>query len=295
MRCSLFSLACGLFCGLLAGQPAAAADGPLTKGLVAWWKLDETEGQRAADSSGHEFHGELVGKPKWEPMGNRELEAEIAELSRRLQDYVANDRPNSSPKQREESQKVRVSLAQQLAEKTKRLRRMALELNGDGDYVAIPEKSKAHFDLPDAITVAAWIKVNKFDKKWQTIVAKGDLSWRIARDKDTDCVQFAFNAIPKEQIVKGKIPVNDGKWHNVAGVFDGKNKKMYLYVDGKLDGSAETTTNIPVSEQPVLIGENAQAKGRFWNGMLSDVRIYDRPLTAEEVATLGKVEKAAPQ
>jgi hypothetical protein len=157
-----------------------------------------------------------------------------------------------------------------------------LEFSGDGDYVVIGNQPQ--FDLTKAITVAAWIKVNRFDRNWQSIVGKGDLSWRIARDRDRDCVQFAFNAMPQEQLLKGQIPVNDGKWHHVAGVYDGHT--MYLYVDGKLDLSRETTTDIPLSDKPVYIGENSQATGRFWNGLIDDVRVYNRPLNAVEIAAL---------
>jgi len=34
---------------------------------VAWWKLDETEGNIAGDSSGNNHNGELIGGPRWQP------------------------------------------------------------------------------------------------------------------------------------------------------------------------------------------------------------------------------------
>ncbi|MHC4117205.1 MAG: sugar-binding protein [Planctomycetota bacterium] len=40
-------------------------------GMVAWWKLDETAGRSAADSSGNDNTGKLVGDPKWLPSGGR--------------------------------------------------------------------------------------------------------------------------------------------------------------------------------------------------------------------------------
>ena len=76
----------------------------------------------------------------------------------------------------------------------------------------------------------------------------------------------------------------------MAGVYDGK--KMYLYVDGRLDGSAATTANIPTSNDPVCIGENSQVKGRFWNGLVDEVRVYDRALSTEEIATLAATRGA---
>jgi hypothetical protein len=42
-----------------------------TSGLVAWWKLDESAGQKAEDATGHEFNGNVVGRPSWEPGGGR--------------------------------------------------------------------------------------------------------------------------------------------------------------------------------------------------------------------------------
>jgi hypothetical protein len=215
---------------------AAALQDPagLNSGLVAWWKLDETGGAQAADSSGNSLHGKLVGTPQWRPGGGT----------------VGG----------------------------------ALELSGSGDYVLIGSESK--FDFTERMTVAAWIKVVGFDKNWQAIVAKGDTSWRIARDRDRDCAQFAVNSIPREQLLKGRIKVDDGQWHHVAGVYDGG--KMYLYIDGVLDLSTVTTTKIPVNDFPVTIGENAEAKGRFWHGLIDEVRIYGRALSPAEVAILAR-------
>jgi hypothetical protein len=37
--------------------------------LVGWWRLDETEGTVAWDSSGNELHGEVTGGTTWIPNG----------------------------------------------------------------------------------------------------------------------------------------------------------------------------------------------------------------------------------
>jgi hypothetical protein len=36
-----------------------------TSGLVAWWKLDETDGAEAADAAGHHLVGHIEGQPRW--------------------------------------------------------------------------------------------------------------------------------------------------------------------------------------------------------------------------------------
>ncbi len=39
--------------------------------LVAWWKLDEDSGTTAADSSGNNCAGTLMGEPQWQPSGGK--------------------------------------------------------------------------------------------------------------------------------------------------------------------------------------------------------------------------------
>jgi len=161
----------------------------------------------------------------------------------------------------------------------------ALQLDGKDDYVEITKN--ANFDLTDQITVMAWIKVNAFDKAWQSIVTKGDNSWRMQRNGQTNTLYFACTGVSNNVWgnVVGKTDVNDGSWHHVAGVYDGK--KVYLYLDGKLDISSEASGRINKNNCPVLIGENAERTERQWNGLIDDVRIYNCALGKADVEALG--------
>jgi beta-galactosidase len=84
--------------------------------------------------------------------------------------------------------------------------------------------------------------------------------------------------------MRGKRGVNDGKWHHIVGVYDGN--KIYLYVDGEIDVSTTTTGSIDRNGREVLIGENAERPGRFWNGLIDDVRIYSYALSEAEIKAL---------
>jgi serine/threonine protein kinase/Flp pilus assembly protein TadD len=161
-----------------------------------------------------------------------------------------------------------------------------LSLDGYGDYVNCG--TNPAFDITSSITVAAWFKVNKFDKHWQAIIAKGDTAWRLHRNRDTDNIAFSCTGldVPGDQYstLRGKRGVNDGKWHHTVGVYDGK--KIYLYIDGELDVSANAIGIIHTNSWKVLIGENAERPGRFWNGLIDDVRIYSYALSETEVKEL---------
>ncbi|MEJ2701838.1 MAG: sugar-binding protein [Sedimentisphaerales bacterium] len=163
----------------------------------------------------------------------------------------------------------------------------ALLFDGKGDWVQVANESK--FDCVAEVTVAAWIKVNRFDKEWQAIVTKGDSAWRLQRNQDTDNLEFACTGldVPSKSPyggLYGQRNVNDGKWHHVAGVYDGQ--KMTLYVDGAVDVSQPASGPISTNDQPVYIGENAEITGRFWNGLIDDVRVYDCTLGQSEIEAL---------
>ncbi|MHC4727938.1 MAG: LamG domain-containing protein [Planctomycetota bacterium] len=162
----------------------------------------------------------------------------------------------------------------------------ALAFDGEGDYVDMGKDPA--FDIKNQITVSAWIKVSGFDKDWQTIIAKGDRSWRLQRNWNENTLEFACSGlvVPGSDWgpVYGNTDVNDGHWHHIVGVYDQQN--IYLYVDGNLDASATASGTIRINEEPVYIGENSQMPNRFFNGLIDDVRIYNYALSAEEILAI---------
>lgn len=51
-------------------QPSAFGTAELA-GLVGWWRMDESEGTKAADSSGNGHTATFRGNPKWQPSGGK--------------------------------------------------------------------------------------------------------------------------------------------------------------------------------------------------------------------------------
>ena len=168
----------------------------------------------------------------------------------------------------------------------------ALLFDGKGDWVHIANES--NFDFTGQVTVSAWIKVNRFDREWQAIVTKGDSAWRIQRNENQDTLEFACSglAIPGGNqwgALYGNSSVNDGKWHHIAGIYDGE--KMYIYIDGNVDVSQPASGAIATNDHPVYIGENAEMTGRFWNGLIDDVRVYNYALSAGQITELNNEGK----
>jgi len=157
----------------------------------------------------------------------------------------------------------------------------ALEFDGNGDYVNcgnVPE-----LQIQNQITMACWIKVATFTRNWATILSMGDSSYRLGRGESNFALHMGMNGVTSSPYAwfDGRTTVNDDQWHHVTGVYDGTEAR--IYIDGVLDNSQAATGQINASGFPLYIGENAQATGRYWNGLIDDVRIYNRAISEEEI------------
>jgi hypothetical protein len=155
----------------------------------------------------------------------------------------------------------------------------AIELDGNGDYVKIDNESA--FDITGQITISAWVNITSVPQEWTAIVTKGDSAWRMSTDFANNVFHFGLGS---NDYLNGRTSVSSGQWHHVLCVYDGS--KMSTYVDGRLDVSRPRTGPIATNDFPVCIGENIQLTGRFWHGLIDDVRVYNYALSENEIAAL---------
>jgi len=158
---------------------------------------------------------------------------------------------------------------------------MALDLDGDGDYVDCGLDPK--FDITEQITFTYWIKAVALDKGWNTVLSRGDDSWRSSRAGTENSMEAAVGGTSGNYVL-GATLVDDDKWHHVGAVYDGET--FSLYVDGELDVSEESTGSITVSSYPLYIGNNSQNTDREWTGLIDEVVIFNRSLSTGEIRYL---------
>ena len=84
------------------------------------------------------------------------------------------------------------------------------------------------------------------------------------------------------------------KWYHVtftkkSGILNGNTK---IYIDGVLvAGAVEGTDAIPsIIDSVAVIGRLNANTGRYWNGLVNDVRIYDHVLSQKEINDLSKAK-----
>jgi hypothetical protein len=158
----------------------------------------------------------------------------------------------------------------------------ALSFNGD-DYLDCGNGDS--LQIQDEITMSCWFKIDAFLNTWEAFFAKGDDSYRASRgDGSGNATHMGISGTSTgggNGWFNGTVIVTDGQWHHYASTYDGAEGK--IYIDGVLDVTSPGTGQINISSYDFYIGENAQATGRFYNGLLDEVRIYSRALTDSEI------------
>jgi hypothetical protein len=146
------------------------------------------------------------------------------------------------------------------------------------------------FDLVDAMTVGAWVNIRSMPEEWRGVITKGDSAWRIATNAATTAFQFAFTGAGRSWLgATSTTQVAMNEWHYVCGTYD-KAVGACIYVDGQLEGTNPDKGGIDVDTFNVWIGANSEdtgyKPGRYFDGMIDEVRLYDRALSQAEVVFL---------
>jgi hypothetical protein len=138
-------------------------------------------------------------------------------------------------------------------------------------------------------TVAAWIKTtNTGTLFYWGVPSNNGQKWAV-RVQNSNGTLGALRAECQGGYIVGNTDLRDGLWHHVACAFTNNSTSITnvkLYVDGLLQGvSAQKDTTInTVANGDVLIGcDNAPL---YFSGVMDEVRIYNRALSAGEVASL---------
>jgi hypothetical protein len=83
------------------------------------------------------------------------------------------------------------------------------------------------------------------------------------------------------------LPYRDGNWHNIVTVWNGTSVK--LYADGNTTPIVDLTSSFSfgtAGTSPLIIGRAGGYSGNYWNGLIDNIRIFNKAITEEDVETL---------
>lgn len=161
----------------------------------------------------------------------------------------------------------------------------ALDFNGTGDYISISPDANLSVEY---ITMSAWVKAHdpdppgnnhilhrKMTKDATYVLYLKDNRWKA-------CIRLQGPSMFKA-VVSDAPPTTE--WTHLCATYDGNG--LRLYVNGELQSDIYTISGQIDTDNPGPLAIGTHPDGQsFFGGIIDDVRIYDRALTAEEIWAL---------
>ena len=155
----------------------------------------------------------------------------------------------------------------------------AFSFNGADDVVTID-----NFVPPQQGTIVFWLNPALSKSKERILGAGGDYEVWLRGNGELKNELFDNGS---STIGTGPGALNANEWNHVATTYDSTTTTVEIYLDGELSvaGTAEVPST-PI-QTTLLLGHRAgAAAGEHYEGLLDDLRIYDRVLSEAEVNAL---------
>lgn len=151
-------------------------------------------------------------------------------------------------------------------------------------------------DTSNSFSVSAWVKMTNTAGSYQTVVSQAGARTAVFYLQKwqggwTFSLHFTDTDAPSNVHVQSGIAPVAGVWTHLTGVYDRASNMAHLYVNGVWAASGGVAP-LWKATGPLWIGQaiyGAVQVDRF-AGEISDVRVWDRVLTAKEVSQLGATE-----
>ncbi len=157
---------------------------------------------------------------------------------------------------------------------------LALKFDGSDDNVNMGNPEDLNFG-DASYSIEAWIKTQKDGPIVTKMQASNERGWynRVEGGK-------VHNRLQADNGNSGQSTsdVNDGNWHHLLTVIDRMGGRQQVYINGKLEGNPQIADVIgPVSNERDMVVGSYHDGNNFFNGIIDEIRIYNRALSEAEV------------
>ncbi len=168
----------------------------------------------------------------------------------------------------------------------------ALSFDGVNDYVDVGDPASGVLDVQTGdMTISGWIYMRTTDEQY--LAAKSDCGdpneyllyggtggnkpgFRVINSAGTSFRADSVNAL------------NTNSWYHLVGVKQGSN--IYLYINGAWDNTLAISGTFSGNTLSLMIGRRTTATcEQFLDGLIDDVRVYNRALSADEIKRLYRI------
>lgn len=163
----------------------------------------------------------------------------------------------------------------------------SLLFDGIDDLVTIG--ADPALDIADAITMEAWVYANNPNADQPVLAKEGGLLHLQNLQYWFGVHSGRFGLLLADDlgetwalIERASGSITAGTWVHIASTWDGANWANYQ--DGVLVGSGAYSATLPAFPHPLMIGSNSGAGTTFFDGHMTDVRLWSVARTPQQIA-----------
>jgi len=153
----------------------------------------------------------------------------------------------------------------------------------DGANQYVETANTAQLSITDRLTVAAWVRPTGYGAELKTIASK-DANYEFHLTSAGN-VNWWWTAGANAITTTGTAPL--GAWTHVAIVY--ARGAQEVFINGVLDThnwAAPDRNALVANGNPFQVGQDQNAAGRFFNGLIDEVLLYHYAMSAADVANL---------
>lgn len=161
----------------------------------------------------------------------------------------------------------------------------ALSFNGSNSLVTVGDSDT--LDLTNGVTLSAWVYPTSWANDWKTLIMKersGGLVYTLNANSDAGQPNSTLRIGSSDRQLSAGSHLPTNTWTHLAATYDGARQR--LYVNGVQVGSRAQIGTLDVSANPLRIGGNSVWTGQFFQGIIDEVRIYNRALSQAEIESV---------
>lgn len=158
----------------------------------------------------------------------------------------------------------------------------------------------ARLESPE-MTVECWVKIPESLKSSDSgyLLAKnghegsvGHYSFKIRHGEVTANMNLAAGAEGRRSINQRRGNFKENAWNHLAMTYDGK--EMRFYINGTLQGTETLVAKRRSGNGQLVLGQRADGYGGVTKALYDQVRVWDRPLSRQELQAHAKAPDSLP-
>ena len=175
----------------------------------------------------------------------------------------------------------------------------AVRLTGDASHIELPPHDD--FALTQDFTFLLWVKVDRFERHGLSLFVRGNYvkGWQTYVYRSF--IAMSSRALGKGLVHRCRFPAGtlaSYPFNQIAITgkkLDEGQTAVSFYVNGTLGETFTVEGELPVSSHPLTIGSFASNEGVCFRGIIDEVRVYSRALSAAEVRdNYGQLNEGTP-